>query len=78
MRKNLLDDDGENLAVRSFLSAYSCTATFSIAAMRTHMIRSGWSIEFCPEFARLEKTTGSLTKAGAQLWIRHLINMESE
>ena len=79
MRENLLDDDGENLAVRAFLMQYSCDRALTVGEMRKHMDRSGWSLEFCPDFARTGYTDKvHLTKVGAQLWIRHLINMESK
>lgn len=77
MNIELLDEEGENLAVRSFLMQYSCDRALTIGAMRKHMDMSGWPLQYCPEFARIgDYDSQHLTKAGAQLWIRHLISME--
>jgi hypothetical protein len=75
---DLLDDDGENRAVRSFLMQYSCDRAITVAAMGQHMNRSGWPSEYWPPFARSVDSAGQhLTKAGAQIWIRHLISLEA-
>lgn len=71
--KNLLDEEGENLAVRSFLMAYG-TPGLTTAQMRTHMMRCGWE-NLWPLWAH--KDGGHLTKAGAQLWIRYLFALEA-
>lgn len=78
MIRDLLDSDGENRAVRTFLMQYSCDRATTVAAMGQHMNRSGWPSEYWPPFARNADNAGShLTKAGAQLWIRHLFSLES-
>jgi hypothetical protein len=75
---DLLDDDGENRAVRSFLMQYSCDRAITVGAMRNHMDMSGWPLQFCPPFARTGREDAAhLTKAGAQVWIRHLFEMEA-
>ncbi len=76
-RDSLLDDDGENRAVRSFLMQYSCDRSLTVSQMRKHMDMSGWPLEYCPPFARLGGTK-HLSKAGAQIWIRHLFSMEGK
>lgn len=79
MRDELVDEEGENLAVRSFLMLYSGADGVTIGRMRKHMDRSGWPLQYCPDFARLGDRDGEhLAKAGAQIWIRHLFNMESK
>lgn len=72
--RDLLDTDGENRAVRSFLMAYSCERSVSAGVMRNHMRRSGWN-GFWPDWVAIHPGL-HLTKAGAQLWIRHLFAME--
>jgi hypothetical protein len=77
LMRDLLAEDGENRALRTFLMQYSCDRSVSVATMAQHMSRSGWSAEYWPHFARQVDNAGKhLTKAGAQLWIRHLLNME--
>lgn len=74
MDRDLLDSDGENRAVRSFLMQYSCDRSISVDEMARHMELSGWP-NMLPRFATLND--GSvLTKAGAQIWIRHLFSLE--
>lgn len=73
--ETLLDSDGENRAVRSFLMAYSCDRALSIGDMANHMRRSGWSGHW-PDWVSISEKS-HLTKAGAQLWIRHLFDMEA-
>lgn len=73
--RELLDIDGENLAVRSFLMQYSCDRSITVGAMLAHMNRSGWR-GFAPAFALEVRPETHLTKAGAQIWIRHLISLE--
>lgn len=76
-RNDLLDEDGENRALRSFLMQYGLPG-LTVAAMAQHMRRSGWESEYWPDFARRVDNAGQhLTKAGAQIWIRHLLAMES-
>ena len=76
--RELLDSDGENRALRSFLMQYSCDRAITVAAMVQHMFRSGWDSQYWPHFARqVESASLHLTKAGAQIWIRHLLSLES-
>lgn len=75
-KRDLLDSEGENRAVRSFLMAYSCDRSITVGEMRKHMDRSGWPMEYRPEFARDGHDGLHLTKAMAQEWLRHLFSME--
>lgn len=74
-RTDLLDSDGENRALRSFLRLYSPDRSITINEMRAQMDLAGWSLEYCPDFARIGSSE-HLTKSGAQIWIRHLFGME--
>lgn len=75
--RDLLDADGENRAVRSFLMQYG-VPSLTVAAMGRHMSRSGWSSKYWPDFARqADNAAEHLTKAGAQIWIRYLFSLES-
>lgn len=77
LKRELVDDEGENQALRCFLMQYSCDRSMTLAAMAKFMLRSGWGSEYWPQFARNPELQGMpLTKAGAQLWIRHLIELE--
>lgn len=75
LTREMLDDEGENLAVRSFLMQYSCDRAVTIDRMREHMDLCGWA-GCWPEFVEKAGSLEHLTKAGAQLWIRHLLDME--
>ena len=78
MSNELLDTDGENNAVRAFLMQWGLPG-LTVGAMRKHMDRSGWPLQYCPEFARTGGADGEhLTKAGAQIWIRHLFSLEEK
>jgi hypothetical protein len=71
----LLDDEGENQAVRSFLKAYG-TPGLTVGAMKNHMRLSGYA-GLWPDW--VGKESGQhLTKAGAQLWLRHMFAAEVE
>lgn len=70
--RNLLDEDGENMAVRSFLMQYSCDRSISCAAMAQHMKRSGFE-ETTPDFVH---GPAHMNKAMAQAWLRHLFSLE--
>jgi len=73
VRSDLIDDDGENKAVRAFLSLYQNGAT-SVRKMVVHMAHLGWGNN--PTWVT-EALDEPLTKAGAQLWIRHLLALEN-
>jgi len=70
----MLDDDGENRAVRMFLAAYG-TPGLTVATMRRHMELAGWTQS--PEWTTKPDAQGHLTKAGAQSWLRHLFALEA-
>lgn len=73
MARDLIDEDGENRAVRSFLLLYGTSCGVTAGTMARHMTASGFP--YWPDW--VETTMGShLTKGGAQLWLRHLFNLE--
>lgn len=74
--KDLLDDDGENRAVRSFLLCYGMSdGKRTIGAMKYHMEMSGWDNH--PDFVAFTSLHDAhLTKAEAQAWLRHLFALE--
>jgi hypothetical protein len=67
------DAEGENKAVRSFLMLYGQPG-LTVGQMKKHMARSGFTS--WPEWVETEPHGAHLTKAGAQLWIRHLFALE--
>lgn len=74
MDRELLDEDGENQAVRAFLMAYG-EPGLTVARMRRHMELAGWPQ--APEWNTKPEAQGHLTKGGAQDWLRHLFALES-
>jgi hypothetical protein len=81
MDRVLLDSDGENRAVRSFLMVYSCNEPVTVRGMREHMARSGWA-DMWPAWvndANVDRLLHEqhLTKGGAQDWLRHLFALET-
>lgn len=71
----LLDDDGENKAVRWFLACYGGGGNKTIGTMKLHLEMSGF--EGCwPEWCNTEHPSQHLTKGGAQLWLRYLFDLE--
>lgn len=71
--RQLLDDDGENLAVRAFLTLYG-DSTCTVGGMRRHMTREGFP--YWPDWVGDEDETEHLTKYAAQDWLRHLFALE--
>lgn len=74
-RTDLLDTDGENLAVRCFLLLYSGTLSCTSGQMRQHMSLAGWD-GYWPAWVNNEPFHTHLTKGGAQDWLRHLFALE--
>lgn len=72
--RTLLDAEGENRALCTFLLLYGSGSSVSIAEMRKHMKRYGW--DGCWPAWVAFPADGHITKSGAQLWIRHLISLE--
>lgn len=72
MTRPLLDEDGENRAVRSFLMLYGQTGV-TAESMKKHMTACGYP--FAPDW--VDRSPGHLTKGGAQLWLRMLFAMEN-
>ena len=75
MRQALVDEDGENKAVRWFLAAY-LNPGMTIGGMKAHLKLSGYPL--WPEWAERCHPSEHLTKGGAQLWIRHLFALEQQ
>jgi hypothetical protein len=74
---NLIDiDDGENRAVRAFLTAYG-TPGLMVIDMKRHMERSGFPLWPAWVADPVTPETAHLTKAGAQAWLRYLFRLES-
>lgn len=73
--KDLLDNEGENRAVRMFLLLYGGACGVTIGKMRKHLEMAGFANAW-PLWAN--NNDGHLTKAGAQLWLRHLFNLETK
>jgi hypothetical protein len=71
--RDLIDDEGENQAVRMFLLLYGGNNGCTTGLMRYHLKASGFN-GLWPEWANKDM---HLTKAGAQLWLRHLFNLET-
>lgn len=80
MRQDLLDEDGENLAVRMFLMHYGCCNSPTVGSMREHLRLAGF--DGCwPEWVGNAEGgffEGHLTKGGAQDWLRYLFVLESQ
>lgn len=75
LARDLVDEEGENRAVRTFLMQYSCDRSVTVGAMLAHMNMSGWR-GTAPDFALNVRPETHLTKAGAQLWLRQLFSLE--
>ena len=71
--RQLLDTDGENLAVRSFLMMYGMSSP-TVKEMKRHMAASGFS--YWPDWVPSIPEGEHLTKFGAQDWLRHLFALE--
>jgi rubredoxin len=73
-RTDLLDTDGENKAIRSFLRFY-LKPGIAIGEMRDNMESSGW--DGCwPDSIGAADWNSTLTKFEAQAWLRHLFSLE--
>lgn len=71
--RDLLDEDGENRAVRCFLAQYQCGSSCSTKRMKTHLEQSGFK-DCWPDW--VNTNGGHLTKGGAQAWLRYLFALE--
>jgi hypothetical protein len=72
--RDLLDTDGENLAVRWFLAMYGGTTSPTVGQMRRHLEACGFPC--WPEWAAAPNDD-HLTKGGAQDWLRYLFELET-
>ena len=70
----LIDTDGENKAVRALLMLYGDPG-LTVGKMKKHLSMSGFKM--WPAWVEQEHGWAHLTKAGAQLWIRHLFALEA-
>ena len=71
-QKHLVDEEGENIALRMFLAIYGGNRGVTTKMMRNALRMSGYDGAW-PDWANKDI---HLTKAGAQLWIKHLIDLE--
>lgn len=74
MLRTLLDEDGENRALRTFLMFYGAPG-LTVGQMKKNMEMLGYP--YWPDWVVTEPPGMHLTKAGAQLWIRHLLALEN-
>lgn len=75
-RTDLIDTDGENKAIRSFLR-FCLNPSISIGEMRDNMAMSGW--EGCwPDSIGAADWNSTLTKFETQAWLRHLFSLEAQ
>lgn len=70
----LLVKDGENRAVRMFLALYSGFTAVTVGQMKIHLRMAGFG--HWPDWVEREPGSAHLTKGGAQLWLRHLFDLE--
>lgn len=70
----LIDTDGENRAVRWFLAAYG-SGHQTVGRMKAYLTYCGYPL--WPAWVETEDPGEHLTKAGAQLWLRHLFSLEN-
>ena len=73
MARELLDEDGENQAVRMFLLMYG-GQTCTVGGMQQHMKLAGYS--YWPDWVGTADKATHLSKGGAQDWLRYLFGLE--
>lgn len=73
--RELLDTDGENRAVRTFLQLYGATSSITLKDMCRHLEASGFD-GYWPEWVADTDDRTHLTKGGAQNWLRYLFGLE--
>lgn len=71
--RDLMDSDGENRAVRAFIAMYEMQNSITAGGMHNHLKLCGFDV--APEWA-ITNPKAHLTKAGAQLWLRMLFDLE--
>ena len=73
---DLMDGDGENLALRMFLAYYGGSCGIKVGNMKDHLRMAGFDGAW-PAWCNEPGEDGKhLTKGGTQLWIRHLFSLE--
>lgn len=71
----LIDDDGENRAVRGFLLVYGGSRGMTVDQMKKHM--EWYGCPYWPDWVDRPEGRGEhLNKAAAQSWLRHLFALE--
>jgi hypothetical protein len=74
LENSALDAEGENKAVRSFLMLYGQPG-LTVGQMKNHLSTCGFTS--WPGWVENGPAGAHLTKAGAQLWLRHLFSLEA-
>lgn len=72
--RDLLDEDGENKAVRTFLMFYAGGKP-TFGNIKAGLKHSGWN-NCWPDWVNEQHPDSYVTKAGAQLWLRFLFSLE--
>jgi hypothetical protein len=75
--EDLVEEDGENQAVRCFLGAYQCNPNTTVLSMKRHLQESGFD-GLWPSWTDEPVNQGHLTKSGAQSWLRYLFALEGK
>lgn len=73
MSRELMDSDGENRAVRAFIAMYEMQNSITAGGMHNHLRMCGFDV--APDWAKTNPKM-HLTKAGAQIWLRMLFDLE--
>lgn len=74
LRKDLINDAGENKAIQSFLHSYQVLG-LTVGAMRKSMTEAGWAACWPDEIGKLPGQA-VLTPPEAQVWLRYLFGLE--
>jgi hypothetical protein len=77
MPRELLISHGENKAVRAFLRLYGGTSSVSVGMMRAHLTECGFA-ELWPGWVIDQHKDTTITKSGAQDWLRYLFSLEQQ
>lgn len=74
MTRKLIDENGENLAVRAFLTLYGAGNILTAKQMMEHLERSGFP--YWPKWVPKHQPESYLTKFTAAEWLRYLFALE--
>lgn len=75
--RSIVDEDGENQPIRTFLMHYQHSPSITTSQMKDCMELAGWN-RLWPDWVNEEPNTAHLTKGGAQSWIRYLFELEKK